>query len=124
LDRNREANGMLQKEEKVYRGRVIRLREWEEFKNLASKSRTDKVVYNIEQGKRPLHLTSLRLILPLEGVQYIFLDFSRGDRLRQTGIALHIDEAGVRFIKDQDVVDFLKRELGNPDLKISSFWTM
>ena len=105
-------------------GSVVRLKTWEEFRTLAIESRLNQVVYNIEQGLKPRHLTSLRLILPVEGVQYVFLDFARGDTLRQTGIPLHIDKAGIRYISDRDVVSFLRRELKNPDLKISSFWTM
>lgn len=105
-------------------GKVVRLRTWEQFKDLAVNSRTEQVVYNIEQGIKPLHLTSLRLILPLEGVQYIFLDFAKGNILKQTGIPLHIDKGGIRYIREQDVVIFLKRELKNQDLKTSSFWTM
>ena len=86
-------------------------------------SRTNQVVYNIEQGIKPRNLTSLRLILPLEGVQYIFLDFAKDGKLKQTGIPLHIHRTGVQYIREEDVVNFLKRALRNPDLKTSSFWT-
>ncbi len=105
-------------------GRIVRLRTWKQFKDLAVASRTKQVVYNIEQGIRPLHLTSLRLILPLEGVQYVFLDFAKGNMLKQTGIPLHVDKDGIHHIRGQDVVNFLRRELGNQDLKTSSFWAM
>ena len=105
-------------------GKVVRLKTWEEFKNHAIELRLNKVVYNIEQGIKPLHLTSLRLILPVEGAQYIFLDFAKGDSLKKTGIPIHVNEDGIQYIQEQDVVCFLRRELNNPDLKTSSFWTM
>ncbi len=105
-------------------GRVVRVRTWKEFKARAIASRLNKLVYNIEQGLKPRNLTSLRLILPLEGVQYIFLDFAKDGQLKQTGIPLHIHRTGVQYISEEDVVSFLKRELRNPDLETSSFWTM
>lgn len=104
--------------------RLVRVRNWREFKARAIASRVDNLVYNIEQGLKPGNLTSLKLILPLEGVQYVFLDFAKGGQLKQTGIPLHVHRTGVQYISEEDVVRFLKRELKNPDLKLSSYWTM
>jgi hypothetical protein len=104
--------------------RLVRVRTWREFKAQVIASRVDKLVYNIEQGLKPRNLTSLRLILPHEGVQYIFLDFAKDGQLKQTGIPLHVHRTGVQYISEEDVVRFLKQELKNPDLKVSSFWTM
>ena len=70
------------------------------------------------------HLTSLRLILPVEGTQYVFFDVAKNGTLRQTGIPIHVDQRGIRHIREQDVISFLKKEFANPDLKVSSFWTI
>jgi len=111
-------------EKESNRGKLVRLKTWEEFKALAIASRTDELVYRIEQGMKRGHLTSLRLILPLEGAQYVFFDVAKDDTLRQTGIPIHVNERGIRYIREQDVVSFLKKQLGSPDLKVSSFWTV
>ena len=105
-------------------GRLIRLKTWEEFKALAIASRLNEIVYRIEQGMKRGHLTSLRLILPVEGAQYVFFDVAKDGTLKQTGIPLHVDERGIQYIREQDVTSFLKKELANPDLKVSSFWTV
>jgi hypothetical protein len=56
--------------------------------------KTESIVYNIEQGVPARNLTGLRLMLPAEGVQYVFIDTNAGDRLRKTGISLHKDKQG------------------------------
>lgn len=105
---------------------VARIKTWKEFKELADKTGASVVVYNIEQNafSENKELTCLRLILPCEGIQYVFLDFPRGDKLRETGIALHKDERGNRYLRDEDVIFFLKRAFGREDLQIFSYWTI
>jgi len=105
-------------------GKLVRLKTWEEFKTLAIASRLNEIVYRIEQGMRRGHLTSLRLILPIEGAQFVFFDVAQDGALKQTGIPIHVDERGIRYIREQDVIVFLRKELGSPDLKVSSFWTV
>jgi len=105
-------------------GKLVRLKTWEEFKAIAIASRLNEIVYRIEQGMRRGHLTSLRFILPVEGAQYVFFDVAKDGMLKQTGIPIHADERGIRYIREQDVIGFLKKELANPDLKVSSFWTV
>ena len=64
--------------------RVVRVKSWEEFKQLIVKHKPENIAYNIEQGVPAKHLTSLRLILPIRGTQYVFIDNAVGDRLRRT----------------------------------------
>jgi hypothetical protein len=56
--------------------RVIRVKNWQEFKRLAINLKPDSVVYSIEQnGLSPeRELTCLRLIMPTQEVYYVFLD--------------------------------------------------
>lgn len=106
-------------------GGVARIKNWNEFKEVANRTKASAIVYNIEQNafSEDKELTCLRLILPCEGVQYVFLDFPRGDKLRETGIALRKDKRGNRYLRDEDVIVFLKREFGE-NLQICSYWTI
>ena len=107
-----------------FSGGVIRLKSWDEFKCLAMKLKPKSIVYNIEQSVPARELTSLRLILPTEGKQYVFLDFPRGRRLKETGIQLHKDKNGNDCLEDGDVISFVKKELNRKDLIVCSYWTI
>ena len=106
--------------------RVIRVKSWQEFKRLAINLKPKSVVYNIEQnGLSPeRELTCLRLIMPTQEVYYIFLDFPKEDKLRETGIRIRKDVNGKRCIEDKEVVDFLKSQLERKDLEVFSYWTI
>ncbi len=104
--------------------RVVRVRSWEDFKRLVMKHGADTIAYNIEQGVPARNLTSLRLILPIRGVQYVFIDSASGESLRKTGIRLHRDDLGNFYIKDEDVINFVKSELKIRDLKAHSYWSI
>lgn len=101
----------------------VRIKTWEEFKRLAITKKPTNIVYIIAQSIPARNLTALKLILPGEGTQYIFTDCARGNKLRETGIPVHTDEKGNRFIEDDDVKTFLKSQLQNADLQIFSYWT-
>jgi len=92
--------------------KVIRVKNWQEFKGLAINLNPKSVVYNIEQnGLSPeRELTCLRLIMPTQEVYYIFLDFPREDKLRETGIPVRKDKKGNRCIEDKEIIDFLKTQ--------------
>src|SRR5512136_1915860 len=104
---------------------IVRVKSWEEFKQLAIDLRPQSMVYVIEQDARSptKELTVLRLMLPAAKGIYILLDFSDGRKLRQTGIPLHVDKLGNHFIEDDDVKDFLRNQLKRPSLPIYSYWT-
>lgn len=107
-------------------GGVVKVKSWEEFKRLAHELKPNSVVYNIEQsGLSPTReLTSLRLIIPDQETYYVFLDFCKGERLRETGIQICKDKKGNRYIKDEDVIKFLKTWLKIENLTICSYWTI
>ncbi len=68
-------------------------------------------------------LTILRLIIFAGKGYYIFLDFSDGKKLRQTGIPISIDKRGNHYIEDEDVKSFLKAQIKIENLAITSYWT-
>ena len=103
--------------------RSIRVKTWEEFKRLAIEKKPKSIVYIIAQSIPASNLTSLKLILHAKGTQHIFVDFAKGDKLRQTGIPIHNDKKGNRFIEDDDVKHFLKTQLQREGLQIFSYWT-
>jgi hypothetical protein len=86
----------------------------------------DSIVYSIDQNgmSKTKELTALRLILLARGGYYVYLDFPRGkeNALRETGIPIHEDKNGTRCLEDDDVIRFVKRELGE-NLSVFSFWT-
>ena len=105
-------------------GKNVRVKTWKEFKGLAIEKKPDSIVYIIAQGIPAKNLTGLKLILPAEDTQYIFVDCAKGNRLRKTGIPTHTDKKGNRFIEDDDVKSFLKTQLQRDDLQIFSYWTI
>ncbi|MCK4885289.1 hypothetical protein KAS24_04375 [Candidatus Bathyarchaeota archaeon] len=104
--------------------KVVRVKTWKEFKQLIIKHNSSRIAYNIEQGVPARHLSGLRLILPVKGTQYVFIDTADGDRLRKTAIPLHKDKYGNKYIKDEDVVNFVRSELKRKDFKLHSYWTI
>ncbi|MEM2254762.1 MAG: hypothetical protein QXZ47_06150 [Candidatus Bathyarchaeia archaeon] len=106
---------------------VVKIRSWAEFKRLAESLNPKAMVYNIEQnGLSPQReLTNLRLILPAGPAYYVLIDFPRDEeRLKETGIPLRRDAKGNRYLKEEDVVKFLREQFKREDLIICSYWTI
>ena len=101
--------------------RLIRVSKWEEFKRLVTELKPDSIVYNIEQTgiSKSREFTSLRLIIPSKNY-YVYVDFPKGDALRETGIPIHMDASGMRCIEDDDIRAFLKKQFG--ELPVYSYW--
>jgi hypothetical protein len=102
---------------------TLRVKTWQEFKEIAYAKNAKCVIYVIASSVPAKNHTGLRLILPVEGIQYIFIDTAKGDVLRRTGIRTHANAKGERFLTDEDVKRFLRTELPITDLQILSFWT-
>ena len=102
-----------------------RVRTWKEFKRFTIESKPDAVVYSIDQNamSKTKDPTCLRLILPARGGYYVYLDFPKGNKLRETGIPIREDKWGNRCLQDEDVITFIKNAFGREDLKVFSFWT-
>jgi hypothetical protein len=101
--------------------RLVRVKGWEEFKRLVNELKPQSIVYNIEQTgiSKTREFTSLRLIIPAKNY-YVYVDFPKGDVLRETGIPIHVDPSGTRCIEDTDIREFLKTTFGN--LPVYSYW--
>lgn len=69
-------------------------------------------------------MIGLRLILPVPGAQYVFVDTAAGNRLRRTGIKLRVDDLGNIYISDEDVIDFVRSELRDKEIRLYSYFTM
>lgn len=103
-----------------------RARKWEDFKRLVKELKPESIVYSIDQNamSKTKELTALRFILLAQGGYYVYLDFPKGNEniMRETGIQILRDKNGVRYLEDEDVVNFIRRELGEK-IQVFSFWT-
>jgi hypothetical protein len=103
----------------------IRIRSWEEFKHLVSEKKPGSIVFILEQnGFSPnKELTTLKIIMLHDRRYYIFLDFPKGEALRETKIPLHRDKNGIFNLDEDEVKVILEKEFEKENLKIFSFWT-
>jgi hypothetical protein len=101
----------------------IRIRNWDEFKRLVNENKPKSIVYIIAESIPAHDFTSLKLLLPKKDAQYIFIDTSKGEKLRRTGIQVHAYSKNHRFLTDEDVKNFLRTHFKWSDLNIYSYWT-
>jgi hypothetical protein len=103
--------------------RLVRVKTFEEFKRLVLELKPPSLVYIIEQnGLTPTReMTVLRLLLPAKNAYYVYLDFPKGNALRETAISIREDK-GNRHLEDDDIKHFLKKEFGEK-MSIFSYWT-
>ena len=103
----------------------VRARTWEEFKRLVGEKKPKSIVYVLEQNgfSTNKEITILKVIMLYERQYFVFVDAPRGNALRETGLQLSKDKNGCRYIDDQEVKNYLKREFEGSNLEIYSFWT-
>jgi len=103
----------------------VRVRSWEEFKRLVNEKKPSSIVYVLEQnGFSPnKELSTLRVIMLHDKRYYIFLDFPKGETLRETGIPLHKDKKGILSLDEDEVKKILKKQFEKEKLNVFSFWT-
>ena len=103
----------------------VRVRSWVEFKRLVSEKRPGSIVFILEQnGFSPnKELTTLKIIMLHDRRYYIFLDFPKGEALRETGIPLRKDKNGISNLDEDEVKAFLKKQFEKETLEVYSFWT-
>jgi hypothetical protein len=103
----------------------VRVKNWEEFKRLVIEKKPGSIVYILEQnGFSPnKELTTLRIIMLHDKRYYIFLDFPKGEKLRETGIPLHKDKNGILNLDEDEVKVILKKQFEKEKLEVYSFWT-
>ena len=97
----------------------IRIRKWNEFKNLVIEKKPGSIVYVLEQNgfTQDKEITVLRLIMLYERAYYILIDFPKGDALRETGIPLRKDKTGNRFLEDDDIKNYFDYDSYANDLE-------
>jgi hypothetical protein len=103
----------------------VRIRDWEEFKRLVSEKKPKSIVFVLEQNALSPNkeLTTLRIILMHDKRYYIFLDFPKGEFLRETKIPLRKDKNGLWNLDEDEVKNILKKEFEKENLEVFSFWT-
>ena len=103
----------------------VRIRDWEEYKRLVSEKKPRSLTFILEQnGLSPnRELSTLRIIMLHDRRYYIFLDFPKGETLRETGIPLHKDKKGILNLDQDEVKTILQRQFEKEKLDIFSFWT-
>jgi hypothetical protein len=103
----------------------VRVRNWEEFKRLVKEKKPKSIVYVLEQNALSPNkeLTTLRIILMHDKRYYIFLDFPKGQFLKETGIPLRKDKNGLWNLDEDEVKVILKKEFEKENIEIFSFWT-
>src|ERR1700690_2749509 len=103
----------------------VRIRDWEEFKRLVSEKKPKSIVYVLEQNALSPNkeLTTLRIILMHDKRYYIFLDFPKGQFLKETGIPLRKDKNGLWNLDEDEVKVILKKQFEKENIEVYSFWT-
>jgi len=104
----------------------VRVKSWVEFKRLVREKKPDSIVFILEQnGFSPnKELTSLRLIMLHDRRYFIFLDFPKGNALREMGLPFHKDKNGIPNLDEDEVKAFLEKEFEKLGLEVFSFWTI
>jgi hypothetical protein len=103
----------------------IRVRSREEFKRLVKEKKPKSIVYILEQNALSPNkeLTTLRIILMHDKRYYIFLDFPKGQFLRETGIPLRKSKNGLWNLDEDEGKDILKKQFQEENIEVYSFWT-
>lgn len=103
----------------------IRVRMWQQFKQLVAEKKPGSIVYILEQNgfTQDKEVTILRVIMLHQQRYYIFIDTPKGDALRETAIPLCKDKNGTRYLDDQEVKNYLKAQFEGEKLEVYSFWT-
>jgi hypothetical protein len=101
--------------------KLIHVKNWAEFKRLAGEVRPSSVFYSIQRSPLSKPPVGLRIMFATEEAQYIFLDFARGNSLWRTKIPVRLSDSEVASVSEEEIVKFIRNELGRPDLAVYSF---
>ena len=103
----------------------VRIRSWNKFKQLVREKKPPSIVFILEQnGFSPnKELSILKLILLHDRRYYIFLDFPKGEKLKETEIPLHKDKNGIFHLDEDEVKKIIENQFQKENIKAYSFWT-
>jgi hypothetical protein len=100
--------------------KVVHINTWEKYKQQALNSKLGSIFYTIQRAPLSKPPIALRLVFASEDKQYVFLDFPKNKTLRQTRIPIKTNKQGEAFIDEEDIKNFIHKELQLKDLKIYS----
>jgi len=103
------------------KAKLIHVTNWAEFKRLAGDVRPGSVFYSIQRSPLSKPPVGLRIMFATEEAQYIFLDFARGNNLWRTKIPVRLGDSEVASVSEEEIVKFIRNELGRPEIAVSSF---
>jgi len=103
----------------------VRIRSWDKFKQLVREKKPPSIVFILEQnGFSPnKELSILKIILLHDRRYYIFLDFPKGEKLKETKIPLHKDKNGILHLDEDEVKKIIENQFQKENIKAYSFWT-
>ena len=103
----------------------VRIRSWDKFKQLVREKKPPSIVFILEQnGFSPnKELSILKIILLHDRRYYIFLDFPKGEKLKETEIPLHKDKNGILHLDEDEVKKIIENQFQKEKIKAYSFWT-
>ena len=103
----------------------MRVHGWQQFKSLVKEKQPGSLVYVLEQnGLSPdKEVTILRLIMLHNRQYFIFIDTPKGEALRETGILLRKNTSGQRYLEEDYVRAYLKKEFEGEKIEFFYFWT-
>ena len=103
----------------------VRIRSWDKFKQLVREKKPPSIVFILEQnGFSPNKELSILKIILLHGRRYyIFLDFPKGEKLKETEIPLHKDKNGILHLDEDEVKKIIENQFQKENIKAYSFWT-
>ena len=90
----------------------VRIMSWDKFKQLVREKKPPSIVFILEQnGFSPnKELTILKIILLHNKRYYIFLDFPKGEKLKETEIPLHKDKNVILHLDEDEVKEILEKQ--------------
>jgi hypothetical protein len=101
----------------------VRTRDWEAYKRLVREKKPSSITFVLEQNALSPHkeLSSLRIIMLHDKRYYMFFDFPKGNRLKETCIPLHEDKNGILNLDEDEVKTILKKEFEKDNIEVFSF---
>jgi hypothetical protein len=101
--------------------KVVHVKTWDEFKRLAIIHQPDTIAYAVQRAPLSNPPIGLRIVFASKDIQYVFLDIAEGRSLRRTKIPVTANLAGQFCLEEEDIKNFLKKELKTTNLSIISF---
>jgi hypothetical protein len=100
--------------------KTVHVNTWDEFKQLATKLEPSSIAYTMQKAPLSKPPIGLRLIFTSENIQYVFLDFAKGNKLKHTNIPIQTTSTGEAFISEKAIRSFLQDQLRRKNIQICS----